>query len=76
MDEILTLSDEEVDYWGDLYLKWQQSMSEDMLNLLSDFERQQYLWAKSSTFSQFVNLCLKYISSSSQLNNQRKLKYG
>ena len=76
MDEILTLSNEEVDYWGELYLKWQQSMSEDMLNLLSDFERQQYLWAKSSTFSQFVNLCLKYVSSSSQLNNQRKLKYG
>ena len=76
MDEILTLSDEEVDYWGDLYLRWQQSMSEDMLNLLSDFERQQYLWAKSSTFSQFVNLCLKYVSSASELNNQRKLKYG
>jgi len=76
MDEILTLSDEEVDYWGDLYLKWQRSMSEDMLTLLSDFERQQYLWARSSTFSQFVNLCLKYVSSSSQLNSQRKLKYG
>ena len=76
MDEILTLSDEEVDYWGDLYLRWQRSMSEDMLNLLSDFERQQYLWARSSTFSQFVNLCLKYVSSSSQLNSQRKLKYG
>ncbi len=74
MNQILTMSDEEVDYWGDQYLRWQQSMTEDLLNLLSDFERQQYLWAHSSTFSQFVDLCLKYVSSSSQLSVQRKLK--
>jgi hypothetical protein len=74
MDQILALSDEEVDYWGDQYLKWQRSLPENLLSLLSDFERQQYLWAHSSTFSQFVNLCLQYVSGSSHFNAQLKFK--
>jgi hypothetical protein len=72
MNEILAISDEEVDYWGDQYLKWQQSMSEDLLNHLSEFERQQYLWAHSFTFSEFINLCLKYVRSSTSLINRAR----
>jgi predicted transcriptional regulator len=64
MNEILTLSDEEVDYWGDQYLKWQQSMPEDLLSRLSEFERQQYFWAHNFTFSEFINLCLKHVNNS------------
>ena len=74
MSEILTLSDEEVDYWGDQYMKWQQPMSEDLLNRLSEFERQQYFWAHNFTFSEFINLCIKYASNSTPHHSQRRFK--
>lgn len=72
MDEALALSDEEVDYWGDQYLRWQQSMSEDLLNRLSEFERQQYFWAHSFSFSEFINLCLGHMRSSTSFISRAK----
>lgn len=67
MNETLAISDEEVDYWGDQYLKWQQSIPEDLLNRLSEFERQQYFWAHNFAFSEFINLCLRHTHSSTSL---------
>ncbi len=72
MDETLAISDEEVDYWGDQYLKWQQSIPEDLLNRLSEFERQQYLWAHNLTFSEFIGLCLGYMRNSASPINRVK----
>ncbi|MGE5444639.1 MAG: hypothetical protein ACM3SR_08575 [Ignavibacteriales bacterium] len=72
MNEVLAISDEEVDYWGDQYLRWQQPMPEDLLNRLSEFERQQYFWAHSFTFSEFITLCLKHVRSSTSIISRAK----
>lgn len=72
MNELPAISDEEVDYWGDQYLKWQQSIPEDLLNRLSEFERQQYFWAHSFTFSEFITLCLKHVRSSTSIISRAK----
>ncbi len=72
MSEFLTLSDAEVDYWGDQYIKWQESLSEDILNRLPDFERQQYFWAHNFAFSEFVNLCFRYGNKSTSLISRFK----
>ncbi len=72
MNQTLALSDEEVDFWGDQYLKWQQPIPEDLLNRLSEFERQQYFWAHSFTFSEFIDLCLGHVRNSTPLLRRAK----